>query len=144
MPAFLLSPLIRWAIIAGLFALALGYGYVQHVGKVAAEKGEKAALERADLSEQDAKRWHDASDLRDGSISQLRDALNIQSDLVEQSRAKQSDLRKALDSARLANDRLQQDADQLERDLQLEAQKSPGDIREVGPIVARRAQQLFE
>jgi uncharacterized protein involved in exopolysaccharide biosynthesis len=132
----------------GAIALAfvlMGAGlWVEDGLRAAAVKGEKAAVELAHLKSEDADRWHKASDLRDGTIDQLKSAYQTQTDRVNEGRAKEADLRARLDGATRVNRGLQDTADQLARDLAAEAEKAPGDVRPVGPIVARRAVALFQ
>lgn len=143
MPAWLAGPLVKWAIIGIVIAGLTGAVIWQtHEVKVARES-QAVAERQAAISAADAARWQAASEVRDTAIGQLKSALDDQSAAVIASRAKETELRKSLDSARLENDRLSAQADQLSRDLEDEAQKAPGDVRELGPIVARRAPALF-
>jgi uncharacterized protein HemX len=143
MPAFLAGPLLKWAIIglviAGLVAAVI---WQTHEVKVARE-AQAVAERQAAISTQDAARWQAASDVRDARLAQLSAALDEQSAVIQQGRAKQTELLKSLDSARLENDRLSAEADQLSKDANDEATKAPGDIRQLGPIILRRAPSLL-
>jgi hypothetical protein len=144
MPAFLAGPLLKWAIIGLVIAgLAAGLFWFKHEAAVARES-QAVAERQAAISAQDAARWQAASDVRDARLLQLSAALDEQSAAAQQARAKEAELRQSLDSARQQNDRLSVEASQRDRDADAEAEKAPGDIREVGPIVARRAPALFE
>lgn len=142
--AFLAKPLIKWGlialVIAGLFA---GLIWFKHEAKVARES-QAVAERQAAISAADAERWQAASGARDAAIGQLKSALDDQSAAVLASKAKETELRRNLDSARLQNDRLSADAAALAQELDAEAAKSPGDVRELGPIVLRRAEGLFK
>lgn len=130
--------------IAGAFLLLGVWGYAEHMGRISAEKAEKAARLESGLHEADATRYQAATADRDQVILSLKAALDDQSAAAEAGRAKEAELRASLDSARQQNDRLQAEADQMARDLEDEAAKSPGDVRELGPIVLRRAGGLFK
>lgn len=130
--------------IAVAFALSIGSAvWFKHEMDVA-RKGEAAAVELARLKDEDAKRWEAASNLRDQAIEQLKSAYQLQTDKVQEGRAKEAALRASLDSVRQQNDRLSADAAALAAELDEEAQKAPGDVRELGPIVLRRAEALFQ
>lgn len=134
-----------WVIVGlvAAFAGLFGWAIWERHDAIAAAKGEKAALERADLAEQDAKRWHDASDVRDGRITSLAATLDQQSALVQAGKAREAELRVSLDTARAQNESLAQQRDELSKELDDETAKTPGDVRDVGPIVLRRAPSLF-
>lgn len=130
--------------IAVAFALSIGSAvWFKHEATVARES-QAVAERQAAISAADAARWQAASDLRDGAIGQLKAALDDQSAAVQASRAKEAELRRSLDSARLMNDRLGADLVAKDAELDAEIAKAPGDVRELGPIVARRAPALFE
>jgi uncharacterized protein HemX len=143
MPAFLAGPLLKWAIIglviAGLIAAVI---WQTHEVKVARE-AQAVAERQAAISAADAARWQAASDVRDAAIGQLKSALDQQSALAEAGRVKQTELLKSLDAARLENDRLSAEADQLSKDATDEANKAPDGIRPLGPIILRRAPGLL-
>lgn len=142
--AYLAKPLIKWGIIAAVIGGLTIWALWERNDAIASAKGEAAAKLESDLHAQDAARNQSAINDRDRIITGLADQLNAQSAMVEQGRARESQLRTSLDAARKQNDDLQQQADQLSRDLDAETAKAPGDVREVGPIVAKRVQQLFE
>lgn len=143
MPAFLAAPLFKYGMIAlVIISLAAGLFWFKHEAELARES-QAVAERQAEISAKDAARWQDASDARDIAIGQLKTALDEQSAAVTAARAKEAALRASLDSARLVNDRLSVEASQRDHDADAEAEKAPGDIREVGPIVARRAKELF-
>lgn len=137
------NPYVLIGIGALIFLLAVGNVALYALWDGAA-KGEKAARLESGLHEADATRWQDATTACYVVHDQLKSALDQQSALTEQGRAKEAELRTSLDNARQQNDRLSAQADQLSRDLEDEATKAPGDVRELGPIVARRAPALFE
>lgn len=144
MPAFLLAPLARW-IAVGVVILLLtgGLFWFKHEARVARES-QAVAERQAAISAADAARWQAASDVRDAALGQLKTALDEQSAAVEASKIDAARLRASLDSIRQQNDRLQAETASLARELAEEAAKAPGDVRELGPIVARRAKALFE
>lgn len=144
MPAWLAGPLVKWAIIGIVIAGLIGAVIWQtHEVKVARES-QAVAERQAAISAADAERWQKASGDRDAVIVSLTTSLDQQSAAIKASRAKETELRASLDSARQQNDRLSEKADALAAELDAEAVKSPGDVRDVGPIVARRAPALFE
>lgn len=144
MPAFLAGPLLKWAIIglviAGLIAAVIWQTHEVDVAREAQEIAETQAR----LSAEDAARWQQASQHRDGVIVSLTASLDEQSAAIAASRAKEAELRKNLDSARQQNDRLAAEAAALSVELDAAERDAPGDVRAVGPIVARRAPALFE
>jgi chromosome segregation ATPase len=129
--------------VALVIAALTGWALWERHDAIASAKGERAALDRMVLAQADAARWQQASQHRDGVIVSLTASLDEQSAAIAASRAKEAELRKNLDSARQQNDRLQEQANQLSKELDDEAAATPGDVRELGPIVTRRAQQLF-
>jgi hypothetical protein len=130
--------------IAAAIALSIGAAvWFRHEATVARES-QAVAERQAAISAADAERWQRASTARDATIAQLKTALDEQSAAVAAGRAKEAALRTSLDSARATNDRLSDERDRLSRELDAEAAKAPGDVREVGPIVARRVPALFE
>jgi hypothetical protein len=144
MPAFLAGPLVKWIAIGVVIALlAAGVVWFRHEAQVAREAQALAETAR-DLAQADATRWHAASDLRDGAIEQLKGAYQIQSDKVKEGRAREADMARSLADAAQRNRDLQQANSQLEQDLDAEVAKTPGDVREIGPIVAKRAAELFK
>lgn len=126
------------------FLLLIGAVIWQTHEVTVARESQAVAERQAAISAADAERWQAASDLRDAAIGQLKAALDDQSAAVMAARAKEAELRRNLDSARQQNDRLSADAAALAQELDAEIAKTPGDVREVGPIVARRAPALFE
>jgi uncharacterized protein HemX len=139
-PPFLYKWIAIGVVIIGL-SVAL---FVEHNSRVAAEKAEKAAVELARLKTEDAERWQKASEDRDQVVLSLQSTIGEQNTAIEASKADAAKLRASLDSVRQQNDRLAAEADKLSRDLEEEAAKAPGDVRPLGPIVARRAPALFE
>jgi hypothetical protein len=127
-------------VIAGL----AGWGIWQTHELGVAREHQQLAEEKLATAKQDAARWEAASDVRDVAILNLKASLDEQSAAVMASRAKEAELRKNLDSARQQNDRLQAEANALSVELDAEAAKAPGDVRELGPIVLRRAGELFK
>jgi hypothetical protein len=138
--SFLLKPLVPW-VIAG--AAILGC-VVLYALWGAAEKGEAAAELKSALHEADAVRWEQASGLRDQAIEQLKSAYALQTEKVQEGRAKEQALNAAIRETAKRNIALQATNDQLERELDAEAEKAPGDVVKLGPIVLRRAGGLFE
>lgn len=139
-PPFFIKWIAIGVVIAGLTAAVI---WQTHEAKVARESQEIAETQ-ARLSAEDAARWQKASEDRDAAIGQLKTALDQQSDVITQARAKETELRRSLDSARQQNDRLSAEAAALSLELDAEAERAPGDVRELGPIVLRRAGGLFQ
>jgi hypothetical protein len=127
-------------VIAGL----AGWGIWQTHELGVAREAQEIAEKQAAISAADAERWQAASDVRDAAILSLKASLDEQSAAVMASRAKEAELRRNLDSARQQNDRLQAEADALAMELDAEAAKAPGDVHQLGPIVLRRAPELFK
>lgn len=144
MPAFLLSPLGRYLIIGVVIAALTGWAIWERHDAIAAAKGEKAAVERADLAEQDAKRWHDASDLRDGSIAILTSKLKEQDTAISklQFAREQADLHAAEAEATARDARAA--FDQRMQEIEAEARAHPDQVVPVGAIVRGRVGQLWE
>lgn len=127
-----------------VIAALTGWALWERHDAIASAKGEAAAREQLTVARQDAARWQQASQHRDGVIVSLTASLDEQSAAIAASRAKEAELRKNLDSARQQNDRLQAEADQLSKELDDEETKAPGDVVPLGPIVQRRAPRLFD
>lgn len=144
MPAFLAGPLLKWAIIGLVIAVLIAAVIWQTHEVDVAREAQEIAEKQARLSAEDAARWQQASQHRDGVIVSLTASLDEQSAAIAASRAKEAELRKNLDSARQQNDRLQEQADQLSKELDDEETKAPGDVVPLGPIVQRRASRLFD
>lgn len=130
--------------VALVIAVLAGWGFVEHEWRGAAQKGEKAAIVERDLAQQDAVRWHDASDLRDLSIANLNKALSDQSAAIEVQRAQTLVAQKAAMAAQDAAARIQQEADTRIQKLRDEANTHPENVRDLGPIVLGRVNGLFE
>lgn len=137
------NPYVLIGIVAA-FALSIGSAIWFHHAAVAAEKGEKAARLESDLHAADAARFQVATADRDAVILSLKASLDEQSAAIQASRAKETELRKSLDSARLENDRLSADMDQNRKDTIDEATHAPSDVRPLGPIILRRAPSLLD
>jgi hypothetical protein len=141
--ASLAKPLIKWGIVAAVIGALFGLWRWERHDRVAAEKGEAAALERLDLAQQDATRWHTASDLRDQAISQLKAALDRQSAAIEAQRADEARLaaavRAGVDRNRILSDRLAAATAALEE----QAHAHPEDDRPLGPIGLQFGKLLF-
>jgi chromosome segregation ATPase len=130
--------------VALVIAALTGWALWERHDAIASAKGEAAAREQLTVARQDAARWQQASQHRDGVIVSLTASLDEQSAAIAASRAKEAELRKNLDSARQQNDRLAAEAAALSVELDAAERDAPGDVRAVGPIVARRAPALFE
>lgn len=137
---------ITYVVVAGL-GFAAGAGatwWIEETRIDGYQRQIEAARLESDLHEADANRWQQAASDRDATIATLKTALDQQSAAISAGRAKEQALRDALRRANEQNTVLQGKADQLSRDLADEAAKAPGDVREIGPIVSRRAPKLFE
>lgn len=142
------SGISLWAY-AVVFGIGLAAGatpaYVwEHRATIAADAERDASKQLADLNGQDAQRWHDASDARDKANAELRDAYAQQSAAVEAGRKATQAVQAQLDAAQSNNTALQSQADQLSAEIDAEVKKAPGDVRTVGPIVAKRVGELFK
>jgi chromosome segregation ATPase len=112
--------------------------------QIEAAQAKTAVAERqAAISAADAERWQKASADRDSTIQQLTAQIEEQNAAIEAAASKRADLLKALDGARIENDRLSQTAADLARELDDEAKAAPADVRSIGPIVQRRVNGLF-
>jgi hypothetical protein len=129
--------------VALVIAALTGWALWERHDAIASAKGEAAAREQLTVARQDAARWQAASDVRDARLAQLSTALDEQSAVIQQGRAKEQVLSAALAETARRNITLQQTADQLSRELDDEASKAPGDVIPLGPIVLRRAPSLF-
>lgn len=130
--------------VAGAFLLLIVGNIVLYALWHGAVAERDAAIERADLAAQDATRWHAASDLRDGAITELTGKIQNQNDAISRL---QFSLGKA--NAAAAAQKAISDADtaalnQRIEELQAEAEKRPADVREVGPIVRERVGRMWE
>lgn len=117
--------------------------YAENAGRVAAERGEKAALLQASLLSQDAKRWHDASDLRDKSIDVLNATLSKQNAAIEASKLDQARLESVAASAEADRAKLQSDLDARTAELDAFAKANPGKVCRLSDEVRERAAKLF-
>lgn len=130
--------------VALVIAALFGWAIWERHDAIAAAKGEKAALELADLAQQDAKRWHDASDVRDGANAILITKLKTQDAAIEAEHFQReaADLAAAQSEADARNARAA--FDKRVEELQAEAEKHPEQVVPLGALTAKRAQQLFD
>jgi hypothetical protein len=144
MPAFLLNPLIRYGLIALAFGVLVGLWRWERHDRIAAEKGEQAALERLDLAQQDAARWQQASTLRDAAIAELKTTLETQSAAAERWRLTGERADAAARVAAETDQRNRAAADARIRELMEEARARPEAVRPLGPLVLGRVDGLFD
>jgi hypothetical protein len=132
----------------GGIALALasltGWAIWERHDAAASAKGELAAVERATLAEQDARRWHAASDQRDAAIGGLTAAIAGQNAAVER-------LQFSLDRANEAAAHAEADSrdaraqfDQRIQELNDAARSHPEDVVPVGRLVRERVDRLWD
>jgi hypothetical protein len=113
-----------------------------HVNEVVAQRD--AAVQRVDLAEQDAKRWHDASDVRDGAIAILNGKLTEQSAAVEKARFARDQADQAAARAE-ADARAARDAfDGRLSEIEAEAKAHPENVVPIGSIVKARVGGLWQ
>lgn len=144
MPAFLATPLIKYGLIALVIGALFGLWRWERHDRMVAEERQAVAERQAAISAQDAERWQDAWTVATARVTELGATLDQQSAAIQSGRAKEAELRKSLDSARQQNDRLAEEVDAARREIDEEVRTAPGDIREVGPIVLKRAGALFQ
>jgi hypothetical protein len=144
MPAFLLSPLLRWAVVGVLVAVLAGWAYTEYRLRIGADAERDAALSRADLASQDAARWKAASDLRDQANAVLVGNLKEQSDATDKERFAREQADRAAAKAEADSRDARASFDARMSEIEAEAVKTPGDVRPLGPIVTRRIPQLWQ
>jgi hypothetical protein len=144
MPAFLLSPLIRTGLVALVVGALFGLWRWERHDRVAAEKGEAAALERLDLAQRDASRWQQAATLRDAAIAELKATLDAQSAAAERWRLSSAKADAAARVAAETDQRNRAAADLRIRELLEESRARPEAVRPLGPLVLGRVDGLFD
>lgn len=145
MPAFLLSPLIRYGIIAAVIVLlGLAVFWYRHEAGIARES-QKLAESRATLAEQDAARWQAAAADRDAAVKQRDMAIAAQSAEIDRvgalaQKATQEAARQVEAAARDARAAFVAQIQALEE----EAHAHPEQIVPLGPLVRARVNGLWK
>ena len=142
--AYVAKPLIK----SGLIALAIGafaglWQWERH-DRIAAEKGEKEAELARDLAAADAKRWHDASDVRDSAIGVLTDKLNEQNAGIRRLQFSLDQANAAAAQSEAQTRDARADFDHRIQELEDEANAHPDQVVPVGPIVRSRVDRLWD
>lgn len=127
------NPWVFGAIALVIVALS-GYGFMERNNRIAAEKGEKAAQELADLAQQDAKRWHAASDLRDSSITDLKSMVEQQNTALDAQKQEAQEANRRTGELAAEAQRTKEADDRKIQELEDDAQKHPENDRPLGPI----------
>jgi hypothetical protein len=143
MLAYLAKPLIKWGLIALAIGVLFGLWRWERHDRIAAEKGEAAALERLDLAQQDAARWHGASDLRDQAITTLKTTLDTQSAAIERQRADELRLEASIRAGVDRNRTLAEKLTATRAQLEAEAHAHPEDDRPLGPLGLQYGKLLY-
>jgi hypothetical protein len=142
--AYLAKPLIQWGLVVLAIGVLLGLWQWERHDRVAAEKGERAALAQRDLAAADAQRWRDASDLRDLALKGLRDTIDRQNAAVQrlQFSLDQANQAAAVAEAQTRDARAQ--FDQRIQQLEDEARAHPDQVGPLGSIVRGRVDRLWD
>lgn len=135
---------LKWVAIGLAFVGLTGLWQWERHDRLAAERGEKAAILQLDLARADADRWKAASDQRDQAIVELKAALERQNAAVLRLQFSLSGADEA--AARAADDDRAQRAalDQRIRQLEDEAHAHPDQVVPVGPLVRERVDRLWD
>jgi creatinine amidohydrolase/Fe(II)-dependent formamide hydrolase-like protein len=134
---------LKWVAVGLVFAALTGLWQWERHDRLAAQKGETAALLQLDLARADADRWKAASDQRDQVIAELKVALDRQNAAVLRL---QFSLDRANEAAARAadDDRAQRAAlDQRIQQLEDEAHAHPDQVVPIGPLVRGRVDRLW-
>lgn len=125
-----------WAILAlvAAFAGLFGWAIWERHDAIAAAKGEKAAQELADLAQQDAKRWHAASDVRDSSITDLKSMVEQQNTALDAQKQEAEEANRRTGELAAEAQRTKEADDRKIQELEDDAQKHPENDRALGPI----------
>jgi len=136
--------LLKWAATGLVVALLLGLWRWERHDRVAAEATAKAVSMQLEWARDDARRWHDASDIRDRAIAELGDR-------VEQQNAAVAKLQFGLDRANQATAKAQADGrdasrqfDERIKEITDEAKAHPERIAPLGAIVRSRVDRLWD
>jgi len=134
------------AVVAGLsFGAGIGGAWwIAHQRILAVTAERDQAKQAADLAQQDVARWKAASDLRDQAIA-LRDAqLDAQNAAVEQLHVSLDKADQAAATAEQQSRDARAQFDQRTHELEDAAHAQPSDVRDLGPIVRKRVDRLFD
>jgi hypothetical protein len=135
---------LKWAATGLAVAILLCLWRWERHDRVAAQVAAEAAQAARDRAQDDAKRWHDASDQRDAAIARLSGVLNQQNAAVAK-------LRSSLDLADRAAAQAAADSrnaraafEQRIKELNDEAKAHPEDVVPLGGIVRGRLDRLWD
>lgn len=136
MPAFLLSPLIRWAVV-GVVMLALlgGLIWFKHEATLA-----KAT---ATLATEDAKRWHVASDERDRDIKTMSDERTKVNAEIEAARSDNAKL-DAINAKYAADMRATRGSVEAQiQETKNDARQRPAEVHRLGAVACAQYRRLY-
>lgn len=136
MPAFLLSPLIRWGLVAIVMAsLLAGLVWFKHEAKLAKAEAAIAAA--------DAARWHAASDLLDAAIVTLNTTVAGQDAKIEAARIDNTKL-KTIAAQFAADMRTARDSiDAQIQETKDDARQHPDQVHRLGAVACAQYRRLY-
>jgi DNA-binding helix-hairpin-helix protein with protein kinase domain len=142
--AYLAKPLIKLGLVALAIGVLFGLWQWERHDRIAAEKGEHAALAERDLAAADAQRWHAASDLRDLALKGLRDTVDRQNAAVQRLQFSLDRANQAATAAEAQTRDARAQFDQRTRQLEDEAHAHPDQVDPLGTIVRGRVDRLWD